>query len=602
MLSKEEYQARRASDMESVLAKIKRIKESKDPLVGNRNVRPILDVKHMLETSTELYGEKPAFWTKKGRDAPYTSISYREALDDVNGLGTSLIEGGMKGKRIAVIGENSYEWAVSYLAAVCGTGVVVPLDKELPAAELKQLVVASGCSCVIFGNKFESVFKNIGESGDTKLEIFVNMETEKSRDGILSLRELIEAGKNLVAGGNCKFTEAQIDREEMSVILFTSGTTGFSKGVMLSHKNLAEEMMLAPTVIRIDARDKFFSVLPVHHTYECTAGFLVPLYAGASIAYCEGLKYIAKNLQEAKPTIFLGVPVLFENLYSKIWQNARKKGKKDTLKKMIALNKKTKKIGIDIGPLFLKDIKAVFGGRMRLLICGGAAINPEVLQGLRDFGVLAVQGYGLTESAPIGALNPETAPVNESAGRALPETMIRIENPDPETGIGEICLSGDNIMLGYYDNPEATAEALKDGWYYSGDLGKLDEKGYLYITGRKKNVIITKNGKNVFPEELEYHLSLIPYVAECMVWGKDAEYGEDTVIIATILPDAEAAEEKLGKGYSDESIEKLLWEEIDKINSEQPFFKRIKKIKIRKDEFEKNTSKKIKRYLESNKE
>lgn len=602
MLSKEEYQARRASDMESVLAKIKRIKESKDPLVGNRNVRPILDVKHMLETSTELYGEKPAFWTKKGRDAPYTSISYREALDDVNGLGTSLIEGGMKGKRIAVIGENSYEWAVSYLAAVCGTGVVVPLDKELPAAELKQLVVASGCSCVIFGNKFESVFKNIGESGDTKLEIFVNMETEKSRDGILSLRELIEAGKNLVAGGNCKFTEAQIDREEMSVILFTSGTTGFSKGVMLSHKNLAEEMMLAPTVIRIDARDKFFSVLPVHHTYECTAGFLVPLYAGASIAYCEGLKYIAKNLQEAKPTIFLGVPVLFENLYSKIWQNARKKGKEDTLKKMIALNKKTKKIGIDIGPLFLKDIKAVFGGRMRLLICGGAAINPEVLQGLRDFGVLAVQGYGLTESAPIGALNPETAPVNESAGRALPETMIRIENPDPETGIGEICLSGDNIMLGYYDNPEATAEALKDGWYYSGDLGKLDEKGYLYITGRKKNVIITKNGKNVFPEELEYHLSLIPYVAECMVWGKDAEYGEDTVIIATILPDAEAAEEKLGKGYSDESIEKLLWEEIDKINSEQPFFKRIKKIKIRKDEFEKNTSKKIKRYLESNKE
>ncbi|MCL1808320.1 MAG: AMP-binding protein [Clostridiales bacterium] len=602
MLSKEEYQARRAKDMEAILEKIKRIKESSDPLVRYRDVKPVLDIKHMFETSVDKFGERPAFWTKKGRGSPYASISYKEAFDDVNGLGTSLIEGGMKGKKIAVIGENSYEWAISYLAAVCGTGVVVPLDKELPAVELKQLIVSSGCSCVIFGSKFESVFKDIHGGGETKLEILVNMETEKSKDGILSLRELVEAGKNLVAGGNCKFTDAQIDREEMSVILFTSGTTGFSKGVMLSHKNLAEEVMLAPTIIRISESDVFFSVLPVHHTYECTAGFLVPLYAGASIAYCEGLKYIAKNLQEIRPTIFLGVPVLFENLYSKIWQNARKKGKEATLKKMIDINKRTKKIGIDIGPLFLKDIKAVFGGRMRVLICGGAAINPEVLQGLRDFGVLALQGYGLTESAPIGALNPETAPVNESAGRALPGTSIRIEHPDPETGIGEICLAGDNIMLGYYDNPEATEEALKGGWYYTGDLGWLDERGYLYITGRKKNVIITKNGKNVYPEELEYHLNLIPYVAECMVWGKDSEYGEDTVIIAAILPDSEAVAEKLGQGYSGESLEKLLWEEIDMINKEQPFFKRIKKIKIRKEEFEKNTSKKIKRYLESNKE
>jgi len=602
MLSNEEYQKLKAKDMELALERARKVKESLDPLVLYRDVRPVTDLKHMLETSAELYGERPAFWVKKDKESPYSSITYKEALDDVNGLGTSLISGGLSGKRIAIIGENCYEWAVSYFAAINGAGVVVPLDKELPANELKQLIITAECACVIFSAKFEATFKQIRNSGESKLEVLINMNRNESGEGILSFSELICVGKNLIASGNRDFLDAQIMRDEMSVILFTSGTTGVSKGVMLSHGNLVEDVMLAPTVLKIYESDMFFSVLPIHHTYECTCGFLVPLYRGASIAYCEGLKHVAKNLQEAKPTVFLGVPALFESLYSKIWQNVRKKGKEATLKKMIALNRKTKKIGIDIGPLFLKDIKAVFGGRMRIVICGGAAINPEVLQGIRDFGILALQGYGLTETAPIGALNPDTAPVNESAGRALPETKARIESPDPETGIGEICLFGGNVMLGYYNNPEATAEVLKDSWYYTGDLGRIDEKGYIYITGRKKNVIITKNGKNVYPEELEYYLSNIPYVLESMIWGKDSEDGKDTVIVASVIPDTEAVAEKLGASPSDDEVEKLLWDEIDKINIDQPFFKRIKKVILRKEEFEKNTSKKIKRYVETNKE
>lgn len=602
MLSAEEYKKLKAEELEHALGIAQRVKDSADPLVIHRDITPVTDIKHMLTTSAEKFGARPAFRVKKSKDSPYSSITYKEAYDDVNGLGTSLISGGLKDGKIAVIGENSYEWAVSYLAVVCGTGVVVPLDKELPANELKQLVIASECRCVIFSDKFGDIFRRIKDSGDSKLEILVNMEKEKSDKDVLSLRELIEAGKNLIASGDRKYIDAQIMRDEMSIILFTSGTTGISKGVMLSHGNIAVELMLAPTLMDITENDVFFSVLPVHHTYECTCGFLIPLYKGASIAYCEGLKYITKNLQEVKPTVFLGVPAIFESMYKKIWQNARKKGKEDTLKKMIALNKKTKKIGIDIGPLFLKDIKAVFGGRMKFVICGGAAINPEVLQGIRDFGVLALQGYGLTESAPIGALNPETAPVNESAGRPLPETKARIEDPDPETGIGEICLFGENIMLGYYNNPEATAEVLKDGWYYTGDLGRIDEKGYIYITGRKKNVIITKNGKNVYPEELEYYLSNLPYVQESMVWGKDTDDGNDTIIVASIMANVEEIAEKLGGPQSEQELEKLFWSEIDKINDELPYFKRIKKLVVRKEEFEKNTSKKIKRYVDSNKE
>ncbi|HYE69208.1 MAG TPA: AMP-binding protein, partial [Anaerovoracaceae bacterium] len=336
-------------------------------------------------------------------------------------------------------------------------------------------------------------------------------------------------------------------------------------------------------------------------TYECTCGFLMPLYRGGSIAYCEGLKHIVKNLSEARPTIFLGVPLIIESLHKKIWQNAKKTGKADTLKKVIAINKKTKKIGIDLAPIFFKKIQALFGGRMKIIICGGAAIDPDVLQGIRDFGINAVQGYGLTECAPICALNPDKYPKNNAAGYPPPGFELKIHEPDPETGIGEICAKGGNIMLGYYKNPEATAEVLKNGWFHTGDLGYLDEDNFVHITGRIKNVIITKNGKNVYPEEIENYLGKIPYVNESLVWGKDSEDTGETLIFASIRADYDEVQEVLGENYTDEQVDALIWKEIDVLNSQLPFFMRIRKIDVRKEEFEKTTGKKIKRFVDSNK-
>lgn len=596
-----QYEAIKEKEMEYAIQRVEGIKNSNDKYVMYRDVRPITDLKHMFETSVELYADNVAFHVKDKTGGPYRGIKYKEAKVDVDALGTALISLGLKDKSVAIIGENRYEWAISYLAVVCGTGVVVPLDKELGSWELEQLIVEADVECVIYANKYESTFQTMKKKGITKLRHLVNMDAEISDEERLSLREIIEAGKVLIENGNREFLDAQIDRDKMSVLLFTSGTTGIAKGVMLSHGNLVEDLIAPPTMLQVLPEDIFFSVLPIHHTYECTDGFLMPLYRGASIAYCEGLKYIVKNLAEIRPTFFLGVPLIVESLYKKIWQNARKSGKEKTLKRLIALNNKTKKIGIDLAPVFFKKITDVFGGRMKIIICGGAAIDPNILQGIRDFGINAVQGYGLTECAPICALNPDRYPKNDSAGYPPPGFDVKIDNPDPETGIGEICAKGGNVMLGYYKNPEATEAVLKDGWFHTGDLGYLDKDHFVYITGRLKNVIITKNGKNVYPEEIENYLGKIPYVEECMVWGKDSEETGETLIFASIRADYEEVKGALGEDYTDEQVAELIWKEIDNINMELPFFKRIKKIDVRKEEFEKTTGKKIKRYVDANK-
>lgn len=596
-----QYKAVKEKEMEYALKRVEDVRNSKDKYIMYRDIRPIIDLKQMLESSVELYGGNIAFHVKDKTGGPYRGISYNDTLLDVNGLGTALISMGLKGKSIAIIGDNRYEWAISYLATVCGTGVVVPLDKELGAAELEQLVREADVECIIYTKKYEAIFQEMKGRGETKLRFLINMDTEISDDVRLSLKELTEAGKVLIENGNREFLDTQIERDAMSIILFTSGTTGIAKGVMLSHGNIVEDLMASPTLLRVVPEDVFFSVLPIHHTYECTCGFLMPLYRGASVAYCEGLKYIVKNLSEARPTIFLGVPLIFESLYKKIWQNAKKSGKADTLKKVIAINKWTKKIGIDLAPVFFKQIQALFGGRMKVLICGGAAIDPDVLQGIRNFGVNALQGYGLTECAPICALNPDKYPKNDAAGYPPPGFDLKIHEPDPETGIGEICAKGGNIMLGYYKNPEASAAVLRDGWFHTGDLGFLDSDNYVHITGRIKNVIITKNGKNVYPEELENYLGKIPYVEESLVWGKDSEETGETQIIASIRADYEEVKDTLGESYTDDEVAALIWKEIDVLNTQLPLFKRIRKIDIRKEEFEKTTGKKIKRFVESNK-
>lgn len=601
-----EYRELKEMEMKRAEAVIESLNTSKDPYVVYKTSRPITDLKHMLNTSVELYADNVAFRQRFVKDEPFREITYREALETVNGLGTALIAHGLKGKRISVIGENCYQWATSYLAAVCGTGVVVPLDKELSAQELKQLVIEADVAAVLFTKKYEKMFKDMMASGDTKLELLVNLNVSAGdeAEGILSWEGLVEEGKKLVEGGDRSFIDAEIYADEMSVLLFTSGTTGIAKGVMLSHRNICEDLMSAPTILNVNTWDIFFSVLPVHHTYECTCGFLMPLYKGASIAYCEGLKYIVKNLAEVRPTMLLAVPLIFENLYNNIMKNVRKQGKEGLVRKVLAINKVTKKIGLDLNKLLLKDILKVFGGRMRVLISGGAAIDPAILQFFNDLGFIAVQGYGLTECAPMAALNPDQHKNmrNSSVGHLLPGMEVKIEDKN-EDGIGEICVKGPNVMMGYYNMPEETAKVIQDGWFHTGDLGYVDDKGFIYITGRKKNVIITANGKNVFPEELEYYLGRSNLVSESMVWAQEDEAGQDTVIVATIKPDMEEVEAAIGKEAAADSaqVEKLLWEEVDKINENLPFFKKIKKITVRREEFEKTTGKKIKRFVESNK-
>ena len=592
--------------MEQAEAVVAALNSSKDKYVVYRESRPITDLKQMLESSTSLYPDNVAFMQRFEKNQPFQSITYRQAMEDINGLGTALTMHGLSGKRIAVIGDNCYQWATSYLAVVCGTGVVVPLDKELGAAELKQLVIEAEVSAVLFTKKFEDTFYMMKESGDTQLEMLVNLNAEEGEGGIFSWKELKEEGKAMVKKGVRAFLDAEIDPEVMSVLLFTSGTTGIAKGVMLSHRNICEDLMSAPTVLKVNPWDIFFSVLPLHHTYECTCGFLMPLYKGAAIAYCEGLKYIVKNLQEVRPTMILAVPLILESLYKNIMKNIRKSGKESLVKKVIAVNKVTSKVGLDLNRKLLKDIYAVFGGRMRVLISGGAAIDPAILQFFNDLGFIAVQGYGLTECAPMAALNPDSHQYmrNASVGHLLPGMEVKIVDKD-EDGIGEICVKGPNVMLGYYRMEEETAKVLQDGWFYTGDQGYVDEEDFIYITGRKKNVIIAANGKNVFPEELEYLLSKIPYVAESMVWSK-AEEGSsnDTLIAATIKPEMAEVEAAIGKEKAADpaEVEALLWQEVDKLNENLPMYKKIRKINIRREDFEKTTGKKIKRFVESNKE
>ncbi len=585
-------------------SKIKALTLNEYEGVAYNNVRPIPELKTMLETSADIYGNNVAIYQKFENKKPYVGITYKQLLADVNSLGTALLNRNFKDKRIAVIGKNCYQWAVSYLAAVCGVGICVPLDKELPAEELKQLVMDAGVSCVLLDKAYEDIFCDIRDEKDTDLELLVNFESGNEEKDIMSFEHLIEEGQKQLATGDRQFLDAEIDAEKMAVILYTSGTTGVAKGVMLSHANICDNLMGAPTFLHVTEDDIFFSVLPIHHTYECTCGLLIPLYMGSAIAYCQGLRHIEKNMKEIKPTIFLGVPLLLEGLYKKIWKEIKKQGKEQALKKVLLLNRLSKKINVNLAKPFVKDIHKVFGGRMKILISGGAAINPKVLEFFNDIGFIAIQGYGLTECSPLAALNPDRSWLmrSDSAGHVMPGMEVKVVNKGND-GVGEIVFKGPSVMLGYYNNKEATEEVLRGGWFYTGDLGYVDNDGYIYITGRLKNVIITQNGKNVYPEELENYLKNISCIDEAMVWGQNSEIDErDTIIAATVTLDEEALTEAIGENYTDEEKRDFIWEEVDKINENLPLFKKIKKVVIKEDDFEKTTAKKIKRFVSSNKE
>ncbi len=544
----------------------------------NYEVRPIENLKEMLYTSAATWPEKNAFLEK--RDGVYEGITFNQYLLDVEGLGTELCARGLLGKRVIVTGENCYAWALAYMTVICGLGVVIPVDKEIPPEEIANIANISEADAVIYSAKYEDKIKKI----------------EKPLDFICfdELAGLCAAGREKINAGDRTYLDLEIDKHEMASLIFTSGTTGVSKGVMLSHHNITFNLTEMCQMIYIGPEDTFLSVLPLHHAYECTCGFLCQIYRGSTIAYCEGLRYIMKNMKEVHPTMILCVPLLIETMYHKIWANIRKNGMEKMVKKALAASNASRKIGIDLRKKLFSEIHETFGGKLRMMIAGGAAVDPDILKGLRDFGILAVQGYGLTECAPLAAVNRDKFYCDSSAGLATPNATLEIVDA-AEDGTGDIRFKGDNIMLGYYKAPELTAEVIVDGWLYTGDLGFIDKDGFLHITGRRKNVIVTANGKNIFPEELETYLSRNPYVLESVVVGVPDETGRDYDIVAMILPDRERLDEENPDGYSEELVREKLTEAVKQANSMVQQYKRIKKFLVRNEEFPKNTSKKIKR-------
>lgn len=553
------------------------------------------NIRDVLNNAVKKYPNNNAFIIKEVIDKKieYKKITYKEFGEQINQLGTALIKNNLKGKRIAIIGKNRYEWILSYVSVINGTGVVVPLDKGLPEQEIENSLIRSGAEAIIFEKTYIDMINNIKNNNKTAVKKFICMDPETEFE---SIPELINQGKDLLLKENKDFINSSINNSQMSILLFTSGTTAASKAVMLSHKNIASNIYAMTKCEDIRSTDTNIAFLPFHHTFGCT-GILMFLSCGATNVFCDGLRHIQKNLVEYQVSTFVCVPLLIESIYKKIWQEIDKTGQRKKVEFGIKLTKFLMKFGIDIRAKVFKQIYDKLGGKIRSVISGASAIDPKVAEGFRNFGISVIQGYGLTETSPVLAAETLKACKTGSTGLPMPGVEIKINNPNEE-GIGEIIAKGPNIMLGYYENEEETNKVLKDGWFYTGDLGYIDKEGFIFITGRQKNVIVLKNGKNIYPEELETLVNNLPYVKESMVYGK--EKNDDLVVSVKVVYDKDYIKNK----YPDktiEEIEKIIWEDIKQINQTMPNYKHIKNLIITDEEMVKTTTAKIKRFEEMKK-
>lgn len=570
------------------------------------DVRPIKDLREMLRGAVVEKQEHPAFLTKPVLGKPYVPVSYKDYGNDVDAFGSKLLQlGVVHDTRVAIFAETRYEWYVSYLSVVNGLGVVVPLDKELPVQEVRSMLERAMVSVVIYSPGRRDKILEAAKGLDFVKALVVMDNDVPTAAGVLpapageglpmehSWEQIKNDGKELLAGGYRDFLDCEIDPNEMRILLFTSGTTDRSKAVMHSHATISANLMGMCQMIYM-GDDIVLSVLPLHHTYECTCGFLCQIYRGNTIAQSEGLRYLIDNLRESKSNLLLTVPLMAEAFHKRIWKSIDKKGKRSTVEFALKLTRFLRKFGIDLRKKFFHDIQEGLGGYLDMLIVGGAAVNPQVLQDFTDFGILSVQGYGLTECGPILAVNRDVFYKNESAGLPIPGVEVKIESPD-ENGIGEFIARGPNIMLGYYGAPDLTAEAMKDGYYHTGDLGYITDENFVIITGRKKNVIVTKNGKNIFPEELEALLTRNPEIAEAVVSGEEEKDG-DTRIVVEIFPDMEEMKTALGTpSPTEEEVKALLQTKVNEMNKVVSSYKAIRRVTVRNEPFAKNTTQKIKR-------
>ena len=557
-------------------------------------VREFHNFRELLNQSEALYGNSPAFKVKN-QIGQILDISYTHFKGDVEALGTALLDLGLSGTKIAVAGANSYKWCLSYMAVGCGVGVVVPTDKELPFDDIKSILDVSETKAIVFDKKF----------GDKLLEnrdklpkglILISMEQRKDENGILSFDCLLNNGYRLIGKGYTEYLDRDVEGNKMTVLLFTSGTTGMSKAVMLSADNICSDVRSIMGFVKINKGERILSILPMHHTYECTVTFLCCVYGGVTICFCDGLRYITKNLEEYKPHILIVVPLVLEKFYKRIMKAIEKE--RGGVAKVALGSVITRAAGaakLDVSSLFFGKIKKAFGGSIRLIISGAAGIDPEIIKNMNRFGIRTFQGYGLTECAPIVICNSDKDNKYDSIGKPIPGVEAKISKPD-ENGIGEICIKGPMVMLGYYKNPEATRDAFdSDGWYHTGDLGRVDREGHYYICGRCKSVIVTTNGKNVYPEELESMLLREDAVKECIVTGREDERG-NTIVFARIFPDKKAIGAMYGnRNISDKEVSKAVSDVVKKVNSQVVSYKSIKRFEIVNKEFDKTTTSKIKR-------
>lgn len=550
-----------------------------------------------LDRVTKLFSEKIAFSYKKdssSKNPEYVNITYKEYNENIIALGTKLLELGLKGKRVAIISHNQYPWPVSYMAINTSDMVCVPLDYLLPENEIESLLIRSDAEAIIFDGKFSEVFKNIKNKNNTKLKYYINMNQEEHTEDSLSFWKLLEEGNTLRKNGDTSYDNIEIDNDKMSILLFTSGTTDISKAVMLSQRNICSDITGMSTLIKYEEGDKVLSFLPLHHTFECTATYLCCSFIGMNICYCDGLKHIAKNLVEYEISTMFCVPAVLDVMYRQIWKTIKQKKLVVPVKIMLGLSNFLRFFHIDIRRKLFKSILDNLGGKLRMIVYGSAAADVKIVKFFNSIGIRMIQGYGLTETSPVISCENDKYQKPGSAGRPLFNQDVKIVDKD-ENGIGEITVKGPNVMLGYYQDEEKTKEVLKDGYFHTGDLGYIDKDGWLYITGRIKDMIVLKNGKKIFPQELELLLNESPYINESFVYLSPTEIDKLCTKLVYNVDNDEL------KGKSEEAIYNILKEEVKKVNTQTPTYKNIRGITISKEPLIKTTTQKIKRHEEMKK-
>ena len=562
------------------------------------NAEKFDNIRDIMANAVKLYPNNIAFKIKHkdGKNISYTDITYTQFQQEINEFGTGLMAVGYKDKRVAVIGKNSYPWALTYCTVLGGLGILVPLDKGLPEAEIELSLKRSKAEVIIFDKEYEEIINRIMQNGTTSLNKCICM-TNTEIDGFMTVEEVEKIGKEELAKGNNEYINSEIDSKKMAAIIFTSGTTSMAKAVMLSQENIASNIYNLSCVEYIDPTDINMAFLPFHHTFGST-GLLLFMSRGATNVFCDGLRHIQENMKEYHVSCFVCVPLLIESIYKKVMHQIEKQGKMEKFKKGIKISKFLLKFKIDIRKKLFKDIYDNLGGNLRFVVSGASAIDKSVAEGFNDLGFLTVQGYGLTETAPVLIAENVKNIRYGSIGLPLPEVDIKIDNPNEE-GIGEIIAKGPNVMLGYYEDEQATNDVIdNDGWFHTGDLAYMDKDGFIFIAGRKKNVIVLKNGKNVYPEELEQLISELPYVAENMVFGMPKD--DDLVVSVKIVYNETYVKQKYGD-IGEEELKETIWKDVKEINSKLTTYKHIKNLVITNEPMIKTTTAKVKRFEEMKK-